>query len=101
MYETKPEIIGIYNNGVKGGGGGGGGGSGSTITITVPDATLTSPGVVITGNTTNSQLTDSDVNHVPTQWFFQQEVARLDLRIDNAQGTVMYTPIAKYPPDNN
>jgi hypothetical protein len=27
MYETKPELIGIYNNGVKGGGGGGSGGS--------------------------------------------------------------------------
>ena len=32
---------------------------------------------------------------------YRQEVARLDDRIDNAQGTVMYTQIAKYPPDNN
>ena len=29
MYETKPELIGIYNNGVKGGGGSGGGSGGS------------------------------------------------------------------------
>jgi len=27
MYDTKPELIGIYNNGVKGGGSGGSGGS--------------------------------------------------------------------------
>lgn len=100
MYDTKPELIGIYNNGVKGGGGGGGGGTGPTITITIPSATLTSEGVVITGNTTNSSLTAEDVTHVPTQWFFQQEVARLDLRIDNAQGTVMYTKIAQYPPED-
>ena len=100
MYDTKPELIGIYNNGVKGGGGGGGGGTGPTITITIPSATLTSEGVVITGNTTNSSLTAEDVTHVPTQWWFQQEVARLDLRIDNAQGTVMYTKIAQYPPED-
>ena len=100
MYDTKPELIGIYNNGVKGGGGGGGGGTGPTITITIPSATLTSEGVVITGNTTNSSLTAEDVTHVPTQGWFQQEVARLDLRIDNAQGTVMYTKIAQYPPED-
>jgi len=99
MYDTKPELIGIYNNGVKGGGGGGGG-SGATITITVPNATLTDPGVVVTGNTTSESVTSETVNVVPTMWWFQQEVARLDLRIDNAQGTVMYTKIAQYPPED-
>lgn len=40
MYETKPELIGIYNNGVKGGGGGASGsvvpdGKGGLI-LTIP-----------------------------------------------------------------
>ena len=96
MYDTKPELIGIYNNGVKGGGGG----TGPTITITIPSATLSSEGVVITGNTTNSSLTAEDVTHVPTQWFFQNEIARLDQRIDDVPGTIQYTKIAQYPPEN-
>ena len=101
MYDTKPELIGIYNNGVKGGGGGGGGGgTGPTITITIPSATLSSEGVVITGNTTNDQLTADDVTHVPTQWFFQKEIARLDQRIDDVPGTIQYTKINVYPPEN-
>lgn len=90
MYETKPELIGIYNNGVKGGGGGGGSGS---VVITIPDATLTTPGVVVTGNTSNPNLTSETVNVVPTQWYFQQEVARLNDRIDSA-GSISYTPIS-------
>lgn len=97
MYDTKPELIGIYNNGVKGGGGGGGGGgTGPTITITIPSATLTTEGVVVTGNTTNDQLTAEDVTHVPTQWWFQQEVANIYLAISQAQGTVQYEEINRY-----
>lgn len=92
MYETKPELIGIYNNGVKGGGGGGGG-TGPTITITIPSATLSSEGVVVTGNTNNPSLTEQDVTHVPTQWFFQNEIARLEQRINDLAGAVRYTPI--------
>jgi len=95
MYDTKPELIGIYNNGVKGGGGGGTG----IVSITIPPASLTTPGVVITGNTANPQLTSDTVNVVPTQWYFQQEVSRLDNRIDSA-GVIQYTKIAQYPPEN-
>ena len=99
MYETKPELIGIYNNGVKGGGGGGGGGTGPTITI--PSATLSSEGCVTTRNEADPNATAETVSVVPTQFYVQSEIARLDDRIDHAAGTVMYTPIAKYPPDNN
>lgn len=90
MYNTKPEIIGIYNNGVRGGGGSG---SGSTITITVPDATLSDPGVVITGNTHSDTVTSETVNVVPTLWWMQQEVTRLDNAISSAGG-ISYTPIS-------
>lgn len=94
MYETKPEIIGIYNNGVKGGGGGGGSGTGPTITI--PSATLSSEGCVTTRNAKDNLVTSETVSVVPTQYFVQTEIARLDTRIDNAQGTVQYTPISSY-----
>lgn len=94
MYDTKPELIGIYNNGVKGGGGGGGSGTGATITV--PDATLTTPGVVITGNTHSDLVTSETVSVVPTQWFLQQEVTRLEALIDAAQGTVQYTELNRY-----
>ena len=90
MYNTKPEIIGIYNNGVRGGGGSG---SGSTITITVPDATLSDPGVVVTGNTNSNTVTSETVNVVPTLWWMQQEVQRLDDAISSAGG-ISYTPIS-------
>ena len=98
MYDTKPELIGIYNNGVKGGGGGGGGGTGPTITI--PSATLSTEGCVTTRNAADQNVTSETVSVVPTQYYVQSEIARLDLRIDNAQGTVMYTKIAQYPPED-
>ena len=97
MYDTKPELIGIYNNGVKGGGGGGGG---TGPTITIPSATLSSEGCVTTRNAVDQNVTSETVSVVPTQWYVQTEIARLDLRIDNAQGTVMYTKIAQYPPED-
>lgn len=97
MYDTKPELIGIYNNGVKGGGGGGGG---TGPTITIPSATLSSEGCVTTRNAVDQNVTSETVSVVPTQWYVQSEIARLDLRIDNAQGTVMYTKIAQYPPED-
>lgn len=79
MYDTKPELIGIYNMGVKGQGGGGGGGSvsGDTIQITIPPASLTDPGVVITRNASDSAVTSDTTNIVPTQYFLQSEVERL------------------------
>ena len=93
MYDTKPELIGIYNNGVKGGGGSGGG---TGPTITIPSATLSTEGCVVTRNATDQNVTSETVSVVPTQYFVQTEIARLDTRIDNAQGTVMYTPISSY-----
>ena len=87
MYQTKPELIGIYNNGIKSGGGGGGGGAGTEpVSITIKAANLTTPGVVITGNTSNPNLTSADVNIVPTLWWLQREIARLDSRIDDISG---------------
>lgn len=97
MYDTKPELIGIYNNGVKGGGGGGGG---TGPTITIPSATLTTEGCVSTRNAADQQVTSETVSVVPTMWWFQQEVARLDDAISSAGGTVQYTKIAQYPPED-
>lgn len=95
MYETKPEIIGIYNIGIKNTGGGGG--TGGTVSITIPPANTTDPGVVITGNTSNSQLTSASTNVVPTLWWMQQEVGRLETAISSA-GVIQYTPISSYTP---
>ena len=96
MYETKPEIIGIYSIGIKSTGGGGGG-TGGTVSITIPPANTTDPGVVITGNTSNAQLTSASTNVVPTLWWMQQEVGRLETAISSA-GVIQYTPISSYPP---
>lgn len=92
MYNTKPELIGIYNVGVSGHGGGGSG-TGDDISITIPAASATTPGVVITGNTHSDTVTSASVNVVPTLWWMQQEVQRLDNAISSAGG-ISYTPIS-------
>ena len=91
MNEIKPELMGIYNFGVKGGGGGSGG---SGPTITIPSATLQSEGCVRTCNSSSGQVTSETVSIVPTQYYVQTEIARLDQAIESAQGTVQYEPIS-------
>lgn len=92
MYNTKPELIGIYNVGVTGhGGGSGGGGGGGDVSITVPAASAANLGVVITGNTHSDTVTSETANVVPTLWWMQQEVQRLDNAIS---GGISYTPIS-------
>lgn len=86
MYDTEPELIGIYNNGVKGGGGGGGSGSGG-VSINIPEATLTTPGAVTTCNASASSATSETVSLVPTQYYVQTEIARLESSI--ASGAVV------------
>lgn len=95
MYDIKPELMGIYNFGVatSGGSGGSGGGTGSNITITVPNAGLSTVGVVKTCNTSNGSVTSETVNVVPTQWYVQGEFARIDGRLDSA---VQVVPISSY-----
>ena len=93
MYNTKPELIGIYNVGVLGHGGGGGSGAGDNISITIPAANAATPGVVVTGNTHSNTVTSETVNVVPTLWWMQQEVTRLDNAISSAGG-ISYTPIS-------
>lgn len=91
MYSIKPELIGIYNNGVATSGGGGGGSAGPSITV--PAATLTTPGVVVTCNSSSGSVTSDTVNVVPTQYYVQSEIARLENAISSA-GAIQYTPIS-------
>lgn len=97
MYDIKPELMGIYNFGVAtsggSGGSGGGGGTGPNVTITVPNAGLSTVGVVKTCNTSNGNVTSETVNVVPTQYYVQGEFARIDGFLDSA---VQVVPISSY-----
>lgn len=94
MYSIKPELIGIYNNGVATSGGGSGGGGGtSDFSITIPAAAIGSMGVVQVCNSSNSQITSETVAVVPTQYYVQTEINRIDGRLDSA---VIVEPISSY-----
>ena len=59
-------------------------------------ASNASYGVVQTRNATDIQVTAASVNIVPTQYYVQQEVARLEVAIAGATGAVGYEPISSY-----
>lgn len=56
-------------------------------------ATLTTTGVVQTRNAPDPQVTSASVSVVPTQYYVQQEVARLEVAIAGATGALRYEPI--------
>lgn len=80
-----PELIGIYNNGVRGNGGGGG--SGLTVSVTISEATLTTPGGVQTRNSSDGTVTSETVSVVPTQYYVQNEISRLESAIVSGGGS--------------
>lgn len=75
MHETKPEMIGLYNNGLKNAGGAPG--TGTEFSATVPSATLTTEGVVKTCNASSAEVTSETVSVVPTMWYVQNAIAQL------------------------
>lgn len=61
---------------------------------TAPTASLSSNGIVQTRNATDPQLTSASVSVVPTQYYVQQEVNRLELLITGATNAALqYEPI--------
>jgi hypothetical protein len=96
MHNIQPELIGIFNIGVAtsgGSGGGGGGGGTSDFSITIPAAAIGSMGVVQVCNSSNSQVTSETVTVVPTQYYVQTEINRIDGRLDSA---VIVEPISSF-----
>ena len=85
IADIEPELMGIYNNGVRGGGGSTA--TGITVSGTMPSATTTTEGAVQTCNTSTA-VTSESVSLVPTQYLFQTEIARLENAIVTAGGTV-------------
>jgi hypothetical protein len=73
----EPELVGIFNNGVRGAGGGGSSTPGITISGAIPAATTTTAGVVQTRNSSSADITSDTVDVVPTMWYVQNAIAQL------------------------
>lgn len=69
---------------------------GNTISIAANTASTAQYGTVQTRNATDPQATAASVSIVPTQYYVQQEVARLEIAIAGATGALRYTPISSY-----
>ena len=95
IADIEPELMGIYNNGVRGGGGSTA--AGITVSGTMPSATTTTEGAVQTCNTSTA-VTSESVSLVPTQYLFQTEIARLENAIVTAGGTVEPSGGGTQPP---
>ena len=63
------------------------GSGGQTIVVSASEATTASAGIVKTCNTSTSQATSNTVSLVPTQYYVQSEVTRLENLISSAGGT--------------
>lgn len=81
-YGTECPCIGITP-------GSGSTGGGSTITISASEATLASAGIVKTCNASTGQATSTTVALVPTQYFVQSEITRLEGLISSASSTTV------------
>jgi hypothetical protein len=69
---------------------------GNTVSVAADLASLSAPGTVQTRNATDPQATAASVSVVPTQYYVQQEIARLELAIAGATGALRYEPISSY-----
>ena len=65
------------------------GSDGQTIVISASEATTASAGIVKTCNTSTSQATSTTVSLVPTQYYVQGEVTRLEGLISSASSTTV------------
>lgn len=74
--DISPELMGIYNNGVRGAGGGGGG-EGASVSFTLPQASTSAAGVVKTCNASSAEVTSETTSIVPTMWYVQNAIAQL------------------------
>ena len=67
---------------------------GNTVGVAADLASLSAPGTVQTRNEADAQLTSASISVVPTQYYVQTEIARLNQAIADAQGALRYEPIS-------
>lgn len=69
---------------------------GNTVSIAANTASTAQYGTVQTRGTVDPQLTAASVSVVPTQYYVQTEIARLDQAITDAQSALRYEVISSY-----